>query len=504
MSENLASLLADTAEAKGDRLAVKLDDVEINYTLLDEGAKRVAGMLRDKGVEPGDRVGIMLPNVPYFPTVYYGVLRAGGVVVPMNVLLKGREVEFYLSDPEAKVLFAWHDFADAAETGAEKAGSEVVLVKPGEFEELVGDQEPLEELEDRKADDTAVILYTSGTTGQPKGAELTHSNMKKNAQIAGQLVDVSEEDVELGALPLFHSFGQTCNMNGAVAVGAAMTQLPRFDPDKALEIIERDKVTIFQGVPTMYNAMLHSDKRDEYDTSCLRMCMSGGSAMPEELMRQFEDAFGCKILEGYGLSETSPVASFNHPDRERKPGSIGTPIEGVEMKLVDDDGNDVDQGEVGEIVIKGHNVMKGYWNRPDATEDAIKDGWFYTGDMGKMDDDGYFFIVDRKKELIIRGGYNVYPREVEEVLYEHPAVQEAAVIGVEDEKMGEEVGAAVVLKKGEDLSEDELRDYVKENVANYKYPRKIWFCDELPKGPTGKILKKDIEIPEKVEAGSSS
>jgi long-chain acyl-CoA synthetase len=221
-------------------------------------------------------------------------------------------------------------------------------------------------------------------------------------------------------------------------------------------------------------------------------------------MRNFEETFDCKILEGYGLSETSPVASFNHPDKERKPGSIGTPIEGVEMKLVDDDGKEVDAGEVGEIVIKGHNVMKGYWNRPDATEEAIKDGWFYTGDMGKIDEDGYYFIVDRKKELIIRGGYNVYPREVEEVLYEHPAIQEAAVIGVEDEKMGEEVGAAVVLKKGEELSEDELRDYVKKEVANYKYPRKIWFCDELPKGPTGKILKKDIEVPEQVEAGSSS
>jgi long-chain acyl-CoA synthetase len=230
--------------------------------------------------------------------------------------------------------------------------------------------------------------------------------------------------------------------------------------------------------------------------------MSGGSAMPEELMRKFEEAFGCIILEGYGLSETSPVASFNHPDKERKPGSIGTPIEGVEMKVVDDDGNDVPAGEIGEIVIKGHNIMKGYWDRPDATEESIKDGWFHSGDMAKIDEDGYFFIVDRKKELIIRGGYNVYPREIEEVLYEHPAVQEAAVVGVEDEKMGEEVGAAVALKKGEDVSADELKAYVKEQVANYKYPRKIWFVDELPKGPTGKILKREIEVPQEVAAAS--
>jgi long-chain acyl-CoA synthetase len=504
MSENLASILTETAEKRGDRTAVKLDDTEVSYEVLNEGSKRIAGLLREKGVEAGERVGIMLPNVPYFPTIYYGILRAGCVVVPMNVLLKGREVQFYLEDPKAKLLFAWHDFSEAAEKGAGEAGAECILVNPGEFEQLVMEQDPVEEVAESDAGDTAVILYTSGTTGKPKGAELTHDNLKRNATIAGRLVDVSEEDVELGALPLFHSFGQTCNMNGAIAVGAMMTQLPRFDPDKALEIIERDKVTIFQGVPTMYNAMLHSDKREEFDTSSLRMCMSGGSAMLAELMRKFEEAFDCKILEGYGLSETSPVASFNHPDRERKAGSIGTPIEGVEMKVVDDDGNDVEQGEVGEIVIKGHNVMKGYWNQPDATEEVMKDGWFHSGDMGKVDEDGYFFIVDRKKELIIRGGYNVYPREVEEVLYEHPAVQEAAVIGVEDEKMGEEVAAAVVLKKGEEVSEDELRDYVKNEVASYKYPRKIWFADELPKGPTGKILKREIEVPQEVEAGSAS
>jgi long-chain acyl-CoA synthetase len=230
--------------------------------------------------------------------------------------------------------------------------------------------------------------------------------------------------------------------------------------------------------------------------------MSGGSAMPVEVLKGFEKAFGCDVLEGYGLSETSPVASFNHPDRERKPGSIGTPIEGVEMRVVDDDGNEVEQGEVGEIAIKGHNVMKGYWNRPDATEEAIKDGWFLTGDMAKVDEDGYFFIVDRKKEMIIRGGYNVYPREIEEVIYEHPAVAEVAVVGVPDDNMGEEVGAAVALKKGEEVSEDELRDFVKKEVAGYKYPRRIWFVDELPKGPTGKILKREIEVPE--PAASSS
>jgi long-chain acyl-CoA synthetase len=500
MSESLARILTDTAASHGDRIAFKLDDVELSYSMLDGASAHIVGMLRSKGLEPGDRVGLMLPNVPYFPIIYYGILRAGGVVVPMNVLLKAREARFYLEDPGAKLLFAWHGFAEAAEKGAGEAGAECVLVEPGSFEQAVGASEPVTELADRAADDTAVVLYTSGTTGKPKGAELTHSNLHRNCMSTSRnLAGISEEDVLLGALPLFHSFGQTCTMNSAIATGATVTMLPRFDPDKALEIIGRDRVTVFQGVPTMYNAMLHAESADAADTSTLRLCMSGGAAMPAELMRAFEQRFDCIVLEGYGLSETSPVASFNHPDRERKPGSIGTPIEGVEMKLVDDDGADVPQGEVGEIVIRGHNIMKGYWNRPEATDEAITgDGWFRSGDIAKVDEDGYFFIVDRKKDLIIRGGYNVYPREVEEVLYEHPAVQEAAVVGMPDEHLGEEVGAAVALKKGEHVSEDDLRAFVREQVASYKYPRRIWFVEELPKGPTGKILKREIEVPEKV------
>src|SRR4051812_43655079 len=496
---NLATILTDTAAEHADQTALKLDEAEVTYAGLDEASARVAALLRDKGLEPGDRVGVMLPNVPYFAVAYYGVLRAGGVVVPMNVLLKGREVKFYLSDPEAKILFAWHDFAEAAEKGADDAGAECVLVKPGEFEKLLAEVEADADVADRDDDDTAVILYTSGTTGTPKGAELTHSNLTRNVEVASGLWDYTGDDVILGALPLFHSFGQTCALNCAIRAGATLTLLPRFEPGKALEILERDKVTVFLGVPTMYAAMLNCSDREKYDTSCLRMCGSGGAAMPVEVMRGFEEAFDCKVLEGYGLSETSPVASFNHPDRERKPGSIGTPIEGVEMKVVDDDGKEVAQGEVGEIVIKGHNVMKGYWKKDDATAEAIKDGWFYTGDMAQVDEDGYFFIVDRKKDMIIRGGYNVYPREIEEVLYEHPAVAEAAVVGVPHEELGEEVGAAVALKDGQDVSEDELRAHVKEQVAAYKYPRKIWFVDELPKGPTGKILKREIEVPDRVE-----
>src|SRR3954451_24632653 len=500
MPESLAQLLTETAERHPDRPALKVDDSVANYAVLNEGATRIAGYLKEKGLKPGDRVGIMLPNVPYFGVVYYGVLRAGGVVVPMNVLLKGREVEFYLSDSGAKHLFAWHDFGEAATAGAAAAGAEGVLVKPGEFEQLVMGAPRAEQDEPRAGSDTAVILYTSGTTGTPKGAELTHSNLVNNCiRGARDLATITEEDVILGALPLFHSFGQTCCLNGAVASGACLTMIPRFEPGKALEIIQRDKVTLFDGVPTMYHAMLNHPDRESADVSCLRMCISGGSAMPVEVMRSFEEAFDCVILEGYGLSETSPVASFNHPGRERKPGSIGTPIAGVEMKLVDDDGAEVAQGGVGEIVIRGHNVMKGYWNRPDATAAVMRDGWFASGDMATVDSDGYFFIVDRKKDMIIRGGYNVYPREIEEVLYEHPAVSEAAVVGVPDDSLGEEVAAVVVLKTSAEASADEIRAYVKERVAAYKYPRKIWFSDALPKGPTGKILKREIKAPSEVE-----
>jgi long-chain acyl-CoA synthetase len=492
----LAQHLTETAQAHAERPALKLDDTVVNYAVLNEGATRIAGLLKDKGVEPGDRVGIMLPNVPYFAIVYYGILRAGGVVVPMNVLLKGREVAFYLSDSGVKVLFAWHDFGEAAAAGAEEAGTELVDVKPGEFEQLVMEAPRSPADEPREPDDTAVILYTSGTTGTPKGAELTHANLAKNCTVTARtLVQITHEDMILGALPLFHSFGQTCGLNAAVATGACLTLIPRFDPVKALEIIERDSDTVLEGVPTMYHAMLNAANKDDAKTDSLRVCVSGGSAMPVEVMKAFEQQFDCIILEGYGLSETSPVASFNHPDRERKPGSIGTPIQGVEMKVVDEDDNELARGEVGEIVIRGHNIMKGYWDRADATSEVMRGGWFHSGDLATVDEDGYFFIVDRKKDMIIRGGYNVYPREIEEVLYEHPAVSEAAVIGVADDSLGEEVAAMVVLKDGADASEEDIRAFAKERVAAYKYPRKVWFSDGLPKGPTGKILKREIEAP---------
>ncbi|HWH10854.1 MAG TPA: long-chain fatty acid--CoA ligase [Solirubrobacteraceae bacterium] len=493
---NLANMLTDAVQRNGSGVAVRLDDRTLTYDVLDAATARVAGLLARSGIGPGDRVGVMLPNVPHFPIAYYGILRLGAVVVPMNVLLKQREIAYYLGDSQASLLLAWDGFAAEAQAGAARAGVSLRLVGAGEIVRLMTEQQPVDEVAEVDDHDTAVILYTSGTTGTPKGAELTHVNLTRNAEVSAGLFGLDGEAITLGALPLFHSFGQTCGMNATIRAAGCLTLIPRFDPVKALEIIERDRVSVFEGVPTMYSAMLEIPNRGDYDTSTLQVCASGGASMPVELMRGFESAFGCTILEGYGLSETSPVASFNQPGRERKVGSIGTPIPGVEMKLVDDAGAEPPVGEVGEILIRGHNLMKGYWRQPAATAEAIDaDGWFRSGDLAVVDEDGYFFIVDRKKDMIIRGGYNVYPREIEEVLYEHPAVREAAVVGMPDDALGEEVGAAVALRDGIAATEEELREFVRERVAAYKYPRRVWFVADLPKGPTGKILKREIEVP---------
>jgi len=368
-------------------------------------------------------------------------------------------------------------------------------VSQREFEQSLAAVVPDTQVIEREPEDLAVIFYTSGTTGKPKGAELTHANLSKNAEVSSRLFSVTSDDVIFGGLPMFHSFGQTCALNASVQMGACVTLLPRFDAAAALETLQRDRVTIFEGVPTMYAALLHYPQHADYDTSALRLCVSGGAALPVEILRGFEETFGCIILEGYGLSETSPVASFNHADLERKPGSIGTPIEGVDFRLVDDDFGDVPEGQVGEIAIKGHNVMKGYWNNPEATDSAMHDGWFRTGDLARRDEDGYYFIVDRRKDLIIRSGFNVYPREIEEVLYEHPEVAAVAVIGVPHPTHGEEVAAAVQLLPGASVTPEQLREFAKERVAAFKYPRHVWLVDALPMGPTGKILKREIVPP---------
>ena len=495
---NLSLNLVATARDYPHRPALRCDELELTFGQFDAAAARVATFLEHEGIEPGDRVGLMLPNTPAFAVAFYGILRRGAIAVPMNPLLKAREIAFYLTNTGAKALFATPAFAEEAAAGTAAAGVPCWLTDDAGLAKMTADLPDQQSPVERADTDTAVILHTSGTTGKPKGAELTHGGLNRNQEISSRtLIEVGPDDVIMGCLPLFHVFGMTCALNAAVAVGALLTLIPRFDAQKAIEVIARDRVTVFEGVPTMYSALLGVARDVAPDAmESLRVCASGGASLPVQVLTDFENTFSATILEGYGLSETSPIASFNHPGRDRKPGSIGNPIEGVEMRVVDPDGNEVPPREAGEIQIRGHNVMKGYWNLPEATSSAISaDGWFATGDIGKVDDDGYYYIVDRKKDLIIRGGFNVYPREIEEVLYEHPDVTEAAVVGLPHDSLGEEIGAAVALKDGAQTSPVQLSEFVKQRVAAYKYPRHIWILDELPKGPTGKLLRREITGP---------
>lgn len=511
---NLATLLENSARERPDKLAIIFNEMKMPYSAVNAAANQIANSLVAIGIQPGDKVAISCPNLPYFPLVYYGILKAGAVVVPLNVLLRPREITYHLQDSDAKVYFCFEgteqlpmgQMGYAGFQGAESCQHFFLMTanpagpSPIEGVKTLGmfmyNQSPTFATVQTDADDTAVILYTSGTTGQPKGAELSHMNMLMNARLSDNMYENAENDVHLIVLPLFHSFGQTVQMNSGFYNGHTLSLLPRFDPDAALGIMQRDNVTIFAGVPTMYWALLNHPGADKYDlekiASNLRLCASGGAAMPVEVMKAFEEKFKVTILEGYGLSETSPVASFNRADRERKPGSVGLPVWGVDVKIFDELDNEVAEGELGEIVIRGHNVMKGYYKRPQATADAFRNGWFHTGDIGRIDEDGYIFIVDRVKDMIIRGGFNVYPREVEEVLMSHPAVSLAAVIGIPNEQYGEEVKAFVVLKAGAELTEEELIAWSKDNMAAYKYPRSIEFRDTLPMNATGKILKIEL------------
>ncbi|AYE94637.1 long-chain fatty acid--CoA ligase [Mycobacterium paragordonae] len=496
----MTALSANLVVAKDlypDRIALRCDDLTFTFAEFHTAAARVATLLERAGIEPGDRVGLMLPNTPAYAIAFFGIMYRGAVAVPMNPLLKAREVTYYLSNSGATALFATPSFAAEATAGADEVGARCWLVDDAALAGLIAELPVRQNPVQRGSDDVAVIVHTSGTTGKPKGAMLTHGNLGCNAEVTVRtLAKITPDDVVMGCLPLFHVFGLTGALNSAVLAGATLTLIPRFDPRKALEVIERDAVTVFEGVPTMYSALLGAAELAPGATRSLRTCVSGGAALPVQVLTDFEKAFGCTVLEGYGLSESSSAAAFNHPDRPRKAGSIGTPIDGVQMRVVDLNGAEVARGDTGEIQIRGHNVMKGYWNLPDATRATITgDGWLNTGDVGRVDEDGYFYIVDRTKDLIIRGGYNVYPREIEEVLYEHPAVAEAAVVGVPHDSLGEEVGAAVALKKDATVTAEQLRDHVKDRVAAYKYPRMVWLVDELPKGPTGKVQKRDITIP---------
>jgi long-chain acyl-CoA synthetase len=517
MSYNLSSLLENSAEKYPTREAVVLGEARLTYAQVNGAANQVANLLVERGIAPGDKVALSCPNLPYFSIVYFAILKAGAVVVPLNVLLKGREIAYHLDDSDAKAYFCFQGTADLPMGTEGKAGFDstgscqhffVITADPAADSPVAGaetmgramaGQPATFETVQTDEDDTAVILYTSGTTGQPKGAELRHRNMRDNALSGAALfgADPERPDTYLCVLPLFHSFGQTVIQNGGFAYGGTVVMLPRFEARAALGLMASENVTFFAGVPTMYWGLLGAlDESVDVDALArnLRIAAAGGSALPVEVHKDFRKRFGVTILEGYGLSETSPVASFSPSGQEVRVGSIGVPIPGVEMKLVDPDWNEVDDGPdaVGEIAIRGHNIMKGYYKRPDATAEVMNDGWFRSGDLARRDEDGFYYIVDRAKDMIIRGGFNVYPREVEEVLMTHEDVSLAAVVGVPHESHGEEIKAFVILNEGASVTGEDLVAWSKEQMAPYKYPRVVEVTDSLPMTSTGKILKREL------------
>ncbi len=504
MSLNIATVLRESATAKPDKPYVLVNDLSFTYAQVDEISGRVASALLATGLTRGDKVAVQLPNLPQFLFTYFGLMKAGLVMVPLNPLLKATEVAYHLQDSDAKVLITFELFAEEAAQGAVQVeglttyvvnlpGNDVRPEGTKHYDELYF-AEDTRDIVPTDGDETAVLLYTSGTTGKPKGAELTHLNLYMNCTVAGELFAFRDDDIGIAVLPLFHVFGLSSVLNVTTRYGGTMVLIPRFELEPVVDAVEKHRATIFSGVPTMYFGLLSMDTSGR-DLSSLRVGVSGGAAIPGEVIRGFEEKFpGCVILEGYGLSESTSTTTFNVNAEQRKVLSIGKPIWGVNVQVVDEADKPLPPGQdhVGEIVIRGHNIMKGYYKNPEATATAFQDGWFHTGDLGYADDDGFLYIVDRKKDLVIRGGYNVYPREVEEVLYGHPAVVEAAVIGRADPKLGEEVVAFVALGPGADVDPAELVSYCKERLAAYKYPREVRVVPSLPKGATGKILKKEL------------
>jgi long-chain acyl-CoA synthetase len=490
---NAAQAAWDHASSTPDRVALRGAGEPWTYGKLRDRAAAVAGRLREAGIGPGDPVLLVAPSVPEFAGAYYGILAAGAVAVTANTMSTRPELEYAGGDAGVRLVLAWHTVSPAPADAAAALGVPHWSLT-ADLADL-GSDAPLDAPHPGAADDTAVILYTSGTTGHPKGALLTHANLVACAEIFGEVLDFTPEDRFGTALPLFHVFGQAVVMGTTLRAGASLSLLERFDAEALLDLLRRDALTVMAGVPTMWNALLHAPvaESDAADFASLRLAASGGAAMPAEVMRAFEERFGCVILEGYGLSETAGAATFNGLGRERKPSCVGIALPRCEVAIRGDDGAEMPEGEVGEVYIKGPVVMKGYWNRPEATEEVLQDGWLRTGDLGTKDADGDIRIVDRKKDLIIRGGYNVYPREVEEVLYGHPDIVEVAVIGVPDDHFGEEVAAVIALRPGAQLQAAELRTWAKERLSAYKVPRLLQVMETLPKGPTGKILKRAID-----------
>lgn len=486
---NIAADVWAHADVEPGRVAIRSPRT-ITYRELREANERVAGAVRGAGVRPLDRVLFIAPSIPEFPEIYYGLHAAGATVITMNTMATPAEIGYVLDDAGVSLVIAWHDCAASATTAAGERGLPCWRIEPG----FSFDAEPLRDVHQHEPDDTALILYTSGTTGRPKGAELTAANLVDTVSSFEPVLNLSKDDRFGTGLPLFHVYGQAVCMNTTLATGASFSLVHPFDPARMLDVMVADRLTSLAGVPTMWNAMLHveGDYTPE-DFSALRMATSGGASLPVEVIRAFSERFACTILEGYGLTESTGAATFNDLNRPQKAGTVGPPLPGTRIEIRDPEGNTLGPGEPGEVFIAGPTVMKGYWNRPDATAADLRDGWLRTGDIGSLDEDGYLSIVDRVKDLIIRGGYNVYPREVEEVLYEHPEIVEVAVVGIPDPHYGEEVAAVAVLSEGATATPETIRAWAKERLSAYKVPHVFAFVDALPKGATGKILKRAID-----------
>ncbi|WP_433061859.1 long-chain-fatty-acid--CoA ligase [Dactylosporangium sp. CS-033363] len=487
---SLAAVLAESARRYPQKIAVVDGEQRVTYDDLWREARSCAAALRELGVAPGDRVALQIPNVVDFPRVYFGVLALGAVVVPVHLLLTADEAAYTLKDSGARLLVCHPSQAAMGAAAAEIAG--IPVVAPGELLRA----EPVRSYASCAPEDPAVVLYTSGTTGEPKGAVLTHLNLVMNTMVnVFDANDARSSDVVLGCLPLFHTFGQTVGMNGAFRLGATLVMLARFTGEAALDLMVRENVTVFHGVPTMYVALLAA-AAGRGDLPQLRLCISGGAALPLPVLEKFNAAFSTSIFEGYGLSETSPTATTNQPHFGTRAGTVGHAVWGVEVEVARPEIEErielLPPGELGEIVIRGHNVFAGYLNRPADTEQAVVDGWFRSGDLGTKTEDGFVTIVDRKKDLVIRGGFNVYPREVEEALARHPGVMQVAVIGVPDDVHGEEICAVVVRDQEVPLTEQELLDWSRDRLGRHKYPRQIRFVDALPLGPSHKVLKREL------------
>ncbi len=510
---NLSVLLDNSARVYPTKAAFTFMDSSLSYAQIHHAACRVANGLREKGIQPGDKVALSCLNLPAFPIIYYGILKAGAIVVPLSVLLKQDEIQYHLTNSDAKAYFCYRgtpelpmgEIGFAAFTNVSACAHFFMIMATPEMPSsiegtetlgsLMKDQPSSFETWQSGADDTAVIIYTSGTTGRPKGAELTHANLLLNAILSADLMEAGSEDTLLLVLPLFHIFGMSVMMNAGIYRGCSHVLCARFDPETVFDNMQKNNVTVFAGVPTMYWGLLnYTDPKFDYQKIAdnLKVCLSGGASLPVTVIEQFEKRFGIAILEGYGMSEGSPVVTFNQLAIGRKAGSVGTPAWGIEVKLIDTEGNEVPVGEKGELLYRGHNVTKGYYKNPEETSKVLKNGWLHSGDIAIKDEDGFFFIVDRTKDMIIRGGFNVYPREIEEVMSKHEAVSLVAVIDIPCEEMGEEIKACVVLKQGKTVTDIELISWTKERIASYKYPRHIEFMQALPMSATGKILKKEL------------